>query len=182
MRKTFSLVLLLIGVACALNCSAQPQVSSQRPDQPDETQGFPCKTGSAFYFPNGLLQRCAISHEIAFGEARLPAGSIIVLLPDGKPNYVMLSHPSAVAGVKCMGGGLLGVAEGATTAFYPSGKLKQCYLAGNQTVQGVPCMNGGIFGDAFSGVKFYETGKLESCNLSKRFYLLRRKTRFSQAP
>jgi antitoxin component YwqK of YwqJK toxin-antitoxin module len=129
------------------------------------------------------LERCSVSREIAFGEAQVQRGSIIVLLPDGKPDYVMLRRDSSIAGAEGKGGGLLGPDEGAMTTFYPSGKLKQCWLAKDQVVQGVPCMNGGILGDGTgAGVKFRESGKLESCKLAKDYGGLRRGDRFVQVP
>ena len=108
--------------------------------------------------------------------AQVQRGSIIELLPDGRPSYVMMLHDAAVGEVECSGGNwLLGTSEGAMVALYPSGKLKQCWLAKDQVVQGVPCMRGGflgLIGDGArrdGGAKFYESGKLESCTLGKDY-------------
>jgi len=145
-------------------------------DQPREINGVACARGVAWFYPDGRLQQCTSSREIAVGEAQVQRGSIIVLLPDGRPNYVMMLHDAAVGEVECSGGNLLlGPSEGAMTALYPSGKLKQCWLAKNQVVQGIPCMRGGVlglFGDGArrdGGAKFYESGKLESCTLAKDY-------------
>ncbi len=101
----------------------------------------------------------------------------------------MMQHDSLVAGVRCSGGNrLLGPGEGAMTALYPSGKLQQCWLAGDQVVQGVPCSTAGIlgfFGDGArrdGGAKFYESGKLHSCTLSRDFGPQHRADHFDQAP
>jgi len=164
---------------------AQPQPQSHRStlQTPTEIQGYRCTKGYAWFFTKGPLRRCTVTQETAFGEASIPAGSMIALRSDGTPDFVQLSHDSMVAGVQCLGGSWLGVAEGSVVAFYPSGKMRQCFLAGDQTVQGVPCMNGGIFGDGIgSGAKFHENGKLESCKLTKDFGTFKRGDRFVQAP
>jgi antitoxin component YwqK of YwqJK toxin-antitoxin module len=120
--------------------------------------------------------------------AQVQRGSILELLPDGRPNYVMMLHDAAVGEVECSGGNwLLGPSEGAMVALYPSGKLKQCWLAKDQVVHGVPCMRGGflgLFGDGArrdGGAKFYESGKLESCTLGKDYGGKRRGDHFQQA-
>jgi antitoxin component YwqK of YwqJK toxin-antitoxin module len=162
---------------------AGPQTHRDTIKQPRDINGYPCAKGYAWFYADGRLERCSVSREIAFGEAQVQRGSIIVLLPDGKPDYVMLRRDSSIAGAECKGGGLLGPGEGAMTTFYPSGKLKQCWLAKDQVVQGVPCMNGGILGDGTgAGVKFRESGKLESCKLAKDYGGLRRGDRFVQVP
>ena len=79
----------------------------------------------------------------------------------------------------CRGGNwLLGPSEGAITGLYTSGRLKLCWLTSDQLVQGVPCAHSGMFtGD--SGARFYESGKLRSCKLSKNFGGHRQGERFS---
>ena len=161
----------------------QPQTQRKALSQSAEIQGFSCAKGYAWFFADGRLTRCTVQKDTAFGEATIPAGSIVTLREDGKPEFVFLSHDASITGVKCMGGSWLGPGEGASTAFYPSGKLKQCFLAGDQTVQGVPCMSGGILGDGMgSGAKFHESGKLKSCKLTKDFGGQQKGDRFVQAP
>jgi hypothetical protein len=181
MRKNLLLAALLFGLQGFV--WAQPQSSRKALAQPTEIQGYPCAKGYAWFFADGKLERCAVTRAVAFGEATVPSGSWITLLPDGKPRLAQLKQDAKVAGVTCMGGSWLGPGEGATTAFYPSGKLKQCYLAGDQTVQGVPCTNGGLFGDGMGGgAEFYENGKLKSCKLTRDFGALHKGERFTQAP
>jgi hypothetical protein len=183
MGKNLFFALLLCGLQCAGCTQPQPQLHRITLQQPSEIQGYACAQGYAWFYADGRLNRCSVSRETAFGEAQVPPESIIVLHPDGKADYVFLSHDAPVAGNICEGGSWLGVGEGSTTAFYPSGKLKQCYLAGDQTVQGVPCMSGGFFGDGRGGgAKFDENGKLQSCKLTKDFGTWRRGKRFVQAP
>jgi hypothetical protein len=175
------LALLLCGLSSLVWAGTRPHVSRKTLDQPTEIQGYPCAKGYALFFDNGRLNRCTVTQEIAFGEARIPGGSHIALNPDGTPDLAQMSHDAPILGMTCMGGGLLGTGEGAMVAFYPSGKLKQCYLAGDQNVQGVPCMNGGFFGDGRGGgAIFHENGKLKSCKLTKDFGAQHRGERFLQ--
>jgi len=170
--------------------TAKAEVSAQRQTlgKPREINGVACARGYAWFYPDGRLQRCTASREIAVGVAQVQRGSVIELLPDGRPGYVMMQHDAAVGEVECSGGNLLlGASEGAMTVLYPSGKLKQCWLAKNQVVQGIPCMRGGVlglFGDGArrdGGVKFYESGKLESCTLAKDYEGKRQGDHFQQA-
>ena len=180
--------ILLVFALCSLSCQvrangALPHVNRKTLDQPTEIQGYPCAKGFAWFFDDGRLNRCTVTREIAFGEARIPAGSYIGLHPDGTPDIVQMIHDAPILGMTCSGGSLLGPGEGSVVAFYPSGKLKQCYLAGDQTVQGVPCMSGGFFADGRGGgAKFHENGKLASCKLTKDFGAWRKGDRFVQAP
>jgi hypothetical protein len=183
MSKTALCAFLLCSLASTAWAGSKPQTHRKKLDQPAEIQGYPCAKGYAWFFADGKLANCTVARETAFGEATIPAGSWITLLPDGRPRIAQMKHDAMVAGVTCMGGSWLGPSEGAMTAFYPSGKLEGCYLAGNQTVQGVPCMNGGIFGDGLgSGVGFYESGKLKSCKLTKDFGAQHKGERFVQGP
>ncbi len=169
--KTLLSLSVLIG-ASLLSAAAPPETQRKHLDQPTVIQDYPCASGYAWFFPDGRLSRCAVSREIAFGEAHLPEGSIIELFPDGRLRYVMLKHDTVVSSVRCSGGGSLGPAEGSVTVFYPSGKLKLCYLAGDQVVQGVPCASGGFWKATVGheqAVEFYETGELKSCRLSQDF-------------
>lgn len=181
-------VVVLTGFGVAL--IAQSGIAAQRTklNQATEIQGYACAKDYAWFYSDGKLKRCTTSREIAVGVAQVQRGSIIELLPDGRPSYVMMLHDAAVGEVECSGGNwLLGPSEGAMVALYPSGKLKQCWLAKDQTVQGVPCIRGGVlglFGDGArsdGGVKFYESGKLESCTLGKDYGGKKRGDHFQQA-
>jgi hypothetical protein len=186
MRKVLLLIASsgLLWPGCVISQTAsQPHTTRKTLDQPAEIQGYPCDKGYAWFFDDGRLNRCTVTREIAFGEARIPAGSYIALPPDGTPDFVQMSHDAPILGMTCSGGGLLGKGEGSVVAFYPSGKLKQCYLAGDQAVQGIPCMSGGFFADGRGGgAKFHENGKLASCKLTKDYGGMHRGERFVQGP
>ena len=182
-RKSLLLILVSCGLTCAGWAGPRPEGHRQTLHAPTEIQGYPCAKGFAWFFADGRLNRCTVSVETAFGEARIPAGTYIALNPDGTPAFIQMSHNAPILNMTCMGGSWLGPGEGAMVGFYPSGKLKECYLAGDQTVQGVPCMNGGILGDGLGlGAVFHENGKLKSCKLAKDFGGQRKGERFVQAP
>ena len=167
--------------------TARPETSRRSVSESREIQGYPCAKGYAWFYADDRLERCFLSRETQFGEAKVPAGSVVVLLPDGRPNFVMLAHDSFIGSYKCRGGGPLGPTEGDSTAFYPSGKLKQCWLADDETVQGVPCKDAGgfltaIFHPSGFPTDFYETGRLRRCTLSKDYGGKRRGDVFTQAP
>jgi hypothetical protein len=180
----FAVLLCVLG--CATSARSQSPDVKKKLDKPGEIQGYPCAEGFAWFYPDGHLKQCTISRDTEFGEARLPSGSIVVLTPGGEPRYAMLAHDASILGYTCRGGGPLGPAEGAATAFYPNGKLKQCWLAQDQDVQGAPCMAaGGLLGAIFhsggAAVAFHQDGKLRSCTLSRDFGGLKRGDGF-QAP
>jgi hypothetical protein len=185
MKTLLRLVFAGVGV-CVLTgfTTTQPaRLRREKLEQPREIDGYPCAKGYAWFYADGKLESCVVSREIAFGVAQVQPGSIIGLLPDGKPKHVMMKGDATVGEVECRGGNrLLGPSEGAEVALYPSGKLKECWLARDQIVQGVPCMNGSaIFGDGAKhdgGVKFGESGKLESCTLEKNYAGKRKGERF----
>jgi hypothetical protein len=187
LTRSYRLSILIFAAICCTHFSpvagGQSQTVRKTLDKPTKLQGYPCAKGHTWFFLDGPMRRCTVDREVAFGEATIPAGSLIALTREGKPDFVQLSHDTVIAGSICGGGGRLGVAEGLTTSFYPSGKLKQCFLAADQTVQGVPCMNGGFFGDGMGGgAKFREDGSLASCKLTKDFGKWRHGERFVQAP
>jgi hypothetical protein len=183
MKNHLVFSLLICNLLCAVCAVSQPATQRRTLQAPEEIQSYPCDKGYAWFYADGALNRCTLSHESAFGEALAPRQSIIVLTPDGKPQFLLPSHDIWIAGNNCAGGSWFGPAEGSSAAFYPSGKLKQCFLVHDQDVQGVPCMNGGIFGDGSGGgVQFHESGKLASCKLSKAFGAKQREERFVQAP
>jgi antitoxin component YwqK of YwqJK toxin-antitoxin module len=180
--------LVAVFTVIAASCGATlvgdswPKAQRSRFTETREVQGIPCAKGYVWFYANGKLRQCAVSKEFVYGEANLPARSLVVLLPNGRPKYAMLQHNSVIAGVKCSGGNwLLGPSEGAMTAFYPSGKLKQCFLSEDEVVQEVPCRAGSFFRGG-TGVTLYEDGKLESCTLAKGFRTQRSGDRFTQVP
>jgi len=189
LSRLVAVLAVVVAAGCGVAQTVQSGSAAQRTklQQDTEMQGYPCAKGYVWFYADGKLESCAVSREFVFGEAKVPVGSIVSLLQDGRPRYAMMARDSEVAGVKCSGGNrLLGPSEGAMTAFYPSGKLEQCWLAGDQVVQGIPCMRGGflgLFGDGArrdGGVKFYESGKLESCTLARDFGEKRRGDHFQQ--
>ncbi|MGP8260336.1 MAG: hypothetical protein ACLQM6_10340 [Acidobacteriaceae bacterium] len=196
MKKMGGLVAVLVvtvAVGCGVTLIAQSGSAVQRTKLTEarEIQGYACATGYAWFYADGKLESCAVSKEFKFGEVKLPVGSIVSLMHDGRPKGAMMAHDTVIAGVKCSGGNwLLGPSEGAATGFYPNGKLKVCYLAGDQVVQGVPCRHEeSILGVAYGivvkhpndpDIEFYESGKLESCTLAKDYGGKRRGERFQQ--
>ena len=183
MRTTMLSILFFCFFQRILSAGALPQTHHKTLDQPTEIQGYSCDKGDAWFFDDGRLNRCTVTREISFGEARIPAGSYIALHPDGTPDFVQMSHDAPILSMTCLGGSLLGTGEGSVVAFYPSGKLKQCYLAGDQTVQGVPCESDGFFADGRGGgAKFHENGMLASCKLTQDFAGMHKGDRFMQKP
>jgi len=182
-RKAFLLTLLFCSLTSLLFAGASPTVHRKSLHGPTEIQGYPCAKGIAWFFDDGHLNRCTVTREIPFGEARIPAGTYIALNPDGTPNFIQMSHDAPILGMTCQGGSWLGPGEAGVVAFYPSGKLKVCYLAGNQTVQGVPCAAGGLLASLHGvdpGVLFDESGKLRGCKLAKDYGMWKRGERFTQ--
>jgi hypothetical protein len=167
-----ALPIVLTGFLCTA-CTANPVQDQRRAlDQATTIQGYPCAKGNAWFYADDRLNRCTITRDMAFGEAWIPAGSIIQLQQDGSPQYALMSHDTPVLGMRCAGGGLLGPGEGSVTEFYPSGKFKLCFLAGDQIVQAVPCASGGFWRAMFgheAPVEFREDGKLKSCGLAVDF-------------
>jgi hypothetical protein len=178
------LALLLCGLSLSAQAGTRPAVTRKTLPQPTEIQGYPCAKGYAWFFDDGRLNRCTVTREIAFGEARIPAGTYIVLHPDGTPDFIQMPHDAPILGLKCQGGSWLGPSEGSVVAFYPSGKLKLCYLAGDQRVQGVPCAHGGFWATLSGvdpGVEFDESGKLRACRLARDFGGQRKGERYAPA-
>jgi hypothetical protein len=172
-RILFLVILLLIlGLLFAAHTASQSPPTTRRHLAQDAVlQGYPCARGYAWFYSDGKLNRCTVSHDAAFGEAQIPAGSIIQLHPDGTTWFVMLAHNATILDYPAMGGSLLGPSEGPITSFYPSGKLRSLYLVDDRTIQGVPCRSGkwGIVTDrrgAPNVVEFYENGRLHACKLT----------------
>jgi hypothetical protein len=177
--------LLFCGLHAADCAQPQPQVDRRFLHRPAEIDGYPCAKGYAWFFADGHLQGCFVSHDTAFGEIGIPKGSIVNLLPDGRPQNAMLAHNTLLLGLNCSGGGPLGPAEGAMTGLYPRGKFQLCFLAEDQVVQGVPCGSSGFFHAAAGHdipVELYESGKLKSCRLTADYAGRHRNDRFVRVP
>ncbi|MGA2651666.1 MAG: hypothetical protein ABSF28_14135 [Terracidiphilus sp.] len=185
MRKTFVFALLLCSLPCFQAPGATPQTTRKMLHQPIEIQGYPCANDFAWFYADGHLQRCFVSRETTIGEINIPKGSIVNLLPDGRPEYAMLAQDTLLLGMDCSGGGPLGPGEGAMTDLYPSGKFQLCFLAEDQVVQGVPCGGGGFF-HAIVGhdvpVELHENGKLKSCRLTADYAGHHRNDFFTPGP
>jgi hypothetical protein len=179
--KRLSVAIALCGLAGAGLAGSEAQLQRKTLDQSKQIQSYECAKGYAWFYADGKLKSCTLTHDTDFGVARAPAGSWITLDEDGRPKLLQLNHDTPILGYKCRGGNrILGPGEGATTAFYPSGKLEECWLAEDQDVQGIPCAHSGMFtGD--SSVKFYESGKVKSCSLAKDYRGQRRGEKFAQA-
>ncbi|MGA9068827.1 MAG: hypothetical protein WB424_01145 [Terracidiphilus sp.] len=178
-----ALALLMCDQPLLAQAGARPAVTHKTLDQPTEIQGYPCAKGDAWFFVDGRLNRCTVTREISFGEARIPAGTYIALDPNGTPDLIQLPHDAPILGLTCLGGSWLGASEGSVVAFYPNGKLKLCYLAGDQQVQGIPCAHGGFWTSLSGvdpGVLFDENGKLRACKLAKDYGARHKGERFVQ--
>jgi hypothetical protein len=172
MRNTILFPVLISAVLTA--APQQPQLTRKKLAAATVIQTYPCAKDYAWFYQNGSLNRCTVSRDSTFGQAQIPAGSIIELWPSGTTHFVMLAHNAVVLGYNIMGGSFLGPADGAVVTFYPGGKLRSVYLVDDQTIQGVPCRGGqwGVFTDPINGgnqVGFYEDGKLRSCKLTREF-------------
>ncbi len=181
-KLPITFALLISAMSLSAQSATRPALTHKTLDQPTELQGYPCARGDAWFFQDGRLNRCTVTREVAFGEARIPAGTYIALHPDGTPDLIQLPHNSPILGLNCMGGSWLGPSEGAMVAFYPNGKLKQCFLVADQTVQGVPCAANAFsfpFATPNPGALFDESGKLRACKLAKDFGAQRKGDRFA---
>src|ERR1039458_5264904 len=110
MKAIFLLALITIGSAAALG--QPPQSTHKTLNQPTEIQGYPCSKGHAWFFADGRLHRCTVTHESAVGEVRISAGSYIALHPDGTPDLVQMPHDAPILGLTCAGGSFLGPGKG----------------------------------------------------------------------
>jgi hypothetical protein len=170
------LLVSLLFSLCAGVCSAsEPNALRNKVARDTTIQGYPCAKGEAWFYPDGSLNQCTLSRPAAIGgDLSVPRGSVIELWPDGAAHYLMLQHPTVLAGYRVRGGTRVGFSRGATTAFYSTGELRSFYLVSSQTIQGIPCRGGvwNTYTDPTGGasmVEFYRDGKLESCKLSRGF-------------
>lgn len=168
MRTRIAFVLLMLPPSTLLIAQQNPEVqTSFRPfAAPTTIQGYRCATGAAWFYEGGRLRTCSVAISTAFGEAVVPAGSTIYLLPEGTPSYVFLSRNTEIHGYTCRG-----VKHDLMTSFYPNGRLRVCWLAADQEIQSVPCMQTTFMGKMFRGVSeatlFYDNGQLKSCRVSQ---------------
>lgn len=151
-------------------------------DRTTTIAGSPCARGYAWFYASGKLDTCTLAAESRFGEATLPAGSLISLDEAGQIRSARMSHDTRIRGLLCRGGGPLGPAEGDMVTFYPSGKLKELFLAEDQQIDGVPCAHGGLgttllHGDP--GVLLNEDGSLRACRLARDFAGQKQGTRYT---
>jgi hypothetical protein len=104
-KNLLFVIFFLCGVQSSLcGCAqAQSQTHRARLKQPAQIQDYPCAKGFAWFFVDGRLNRCTVSEETTFGEARIPAGTYIALNPDGAPAFVQLPHNASILGMTCMG-------------------------------------------------------------------------------
>src|ERR1035438_201108 len=88
-RNIAASLLALMGLLSTMAwAGSTPQPVRKTLDQTTEIQGYPCAKGYAWFYDTGRLERCTVAGNTIFGEAQVPAGSIIVLGPEGKPKYV----------------------------------------------------------------------------------------------
>jgi hypothetical protein len=166
------LILAVLFLAQTVAQSALPRLGVPPADA--AMQNYPCANGKSSYIAKTGLTSCKLAREAAFGEAQLPEDSTIFLSPEGKPVSAFLSRDTTIHGYLCHGDHHNGYA----TAFYPGGELKVCWLAADQEVRGVPCMQAGFIADVFGGtvgVYFYQSGKLQTCKLSRDATIQERK-------
>ena len=89
MSKNSVYALLFIGLQVAYCARPQPQSHRSTLQLVAEIQGYSCAKGYAWFFADGRLHRCTVVRQTKFGEARIPAGSIIAIHPDGTPDSGM---------------------------------------------------------------------------------------------
>jgi hypothetical protein len=142
-----------------------PSLEKENLVLPAEIHGYPCARGPAVFYDGTTLESCRLNRDAPFGEARLPAGSVIHLTPEGQFAFALLSRPTMVGGHACQGDGRVN-----PVVFYPGGKLKECWLASPEQIQGVPCARSTpatTTSVAGGSAEFYENGKLRRCTLSR---------------
>ena len=61
-------------------------------------QGYLCAKDYAWFYADGHLGGCTVARNTDFGDARVPAGSVINLTQDGKPSTVFLKHDTNIGG------------------------------------------------------------------------------------
>ena len=164
--------IILSALIAALAPTAHAQLHRDRTTsitivESTEIQGYPCAKGTVSFYDEGKLRACKVARDTPFGEAVVPAGSGIHLLPNGSPSFVFLQHNTVIRGHTCRGRD-----TDYMTTFYPDGNLKVCWLASDEVIEGVPCRKAAVFVDVFGvgeGTRFYDTGRLKSCRLASEF-------------
>lgn len=177
--------LLIVALLLLFAIAAHAGSRRQSLDRTTTIAGYPCARGYAWFYANGKLDTCTLAAESRFGEATLPAGSLISLDEAGQIKSARMSHDTRIRGLLCRGGGPLGPGEGDMVAFYPSGKLREIFLAEDQSIDGVPCAHGGLGTTLRHGdprVVLNEDGSLRSCRLARDFGGQKQNNRFTATP
>jgi hypothetical protein len=178
MKQALPLFCLFFVSSISICTAAEPNAVHDKFARDTIVQGHPCARGEAWFYPDGALNQCKLSHPSNVGDLRIPRGSVIELWPGGAPHYVTLSRQTVLAGYRV---------RGATATFYRNGELRSIYLVKNQTIHGVPCRGGSwnTFTDPFGNanlVEFYPDGKLESCKLARNYGALKAGQRLALPP
>ncbi|HEX6587995.1 MAG TPA: hypothetical protein VF039_03150 [Longimicrobiales bacterium] len=187
MTKTPILIALaLLAIASPRTLHSHTAAPEQEPQQRKEQQtpaptrrirlardtvidGIPCApTGRAyaeFHQPDNRLAECPLSRDFTVRGHAFPAGTWVVLHPDGRLRLAWLSRNAPVGPTTCKG---TGYKEWVTT-FHDDGTLATCYLPRARTIDGIPCRAGTIWGEITGGVTvhFHPDGRLASCSLSR---------------
>jgi|SRR5580700_6604580 hypothetical protein len=175
MKNAHPVVCLAFAVFVCVCAASQPNAVRNKLVRDTAIQGIPCAKGNAWFYPDGSLNQCTLSHTTILGDLQVPRSSIVELWPNGAARHLTLPHDAVIFGYRVRGAALLrDSSRDDVTAFYPSGRLRSIVLAGDQTIQGVPCGAGAstLFSDSIDGgnhVDFYQDGKLQSCNLTRDF-------------
>ncbi|HVT99430.1 MAG TPA: hypothetical protein VHE33_18145 [Acidobacteriaceae bacterium] len=167
-------LLFLLLPGARVSSASAPNALRNRISHDTVIQGYPCARGETWFYPDGSLNQCRLSHSATLGDLRVPGGSLVEFWSNGAAHYLMLQRPAVLAGHKVRGGTRWGLSRGATTTFYGTGELRSFYLVRNESVQNVPCRGGSwnTYTDPTGGqtvVELYRDGSLASCKLSRDY-------------
>lgn len=124
--------------------------------------GQPCAKGWLHLHPNGRPEGFTASAPIDHPRMRIPAGTWVVLTPEGVIRLCAFPEDIDLQGHRCRG---TGGPKGVQVAFHPDGAIRQFYLTQPTRIDGVPCDDGLIRGAVF----LHPNGRLQSCRLSEPF-------------
>ena len=158
----------LASLPAPAGAQATPETRRIRLDADTIIDGVHCApTGRAYaeFFLDGRLAECPLAEDATIGAHALPAGTWVVLHPDGRLRLAWLSRHTRIGGVVCKGTGY----KDWVTTFHDDGSLAVCYLPETTTIQGIPCRAGTLLGEITGGVqvRFHPDGRLESCALAR---------------
>ena len=171
----FLIALSLIAIATPVlaqapaTAQATPETRRVRLEADTVIDGIHCApTGRAyaeFFINGGRLAECPLAEAANVGGHDLPAGTWVILHPDGRLRLVWLSRNARFGDVVCKG---TGYKEWVTT-FHPNGAVETCFLPRAATIDGIPCRAGTFLGELTGGVavRFHANGRLESCSLGQ---------------